>query len=303
MASNVIETEGLTVYYGRHRGIVDLDLQVEAGEVYGFLGPNGAGKTTTLRVLMDIIRPTSGRAAVFGLDCQEEGEAIRERVGYLPGELSLPEGMTGRRFLETMGRIRGDAGPAYRQELCERLKLDAGRKISEYSHGNKQKLGLIAAMMHRPALIILDEPTIGLDPLMQQTILELVRETRDEGRTIFFSSHILSEVQAVCDRVGIIREGRLVTVERVETLLAQQFRRFRLTLEEVPAAGAFDLPGVTELNRFDHSVTLEIRESLQAVMKKAVACGIVDIETQPVTLEEVFLAYYGESGEGGEGVA
>lgn len=301
MTTSVIATEALTVYYGRHRGVIDLDLAVEAGEVYGFLGPNGAGKTTTLRVLLDIIRPTSGRATVFGLDCQEEGVQIRERVGYLPGELNLPEEMTGRRFLETMGRVRGDAIPAYRQELCERLRLDAGRKIGEYSHGNKQKLGLIAAMMHKPALIILDEPTIGLDPLIQQTVLELVRETRAEGRTVFFSSHILSEVQAVCDRVGIIREGRLVTVERVETLLEQQFRRFRLTLEEIPEADAFAYPGVTELNRFDHSITLEIRENLQSVMEKAVACGIVDIEPQPVTLEEVFLAYYGgDGGEGGE---
>jgi len=299
MTTNVIVTEALTVYYGRHRGILDLDLAVKEGEVFGFLGPNGAGKTTTLRVLLDIIHPTSGRAAVFGLDCQEEGVQVRERVGYLPGELNLPEGMTGRRFLETMASIRGDANLAYRQELCDRLNLSLGRKIGEYSHGNKQKLGLIAAMMHKPALIILDEPTLGLDPLMQQTILELVRETRTEGRTVFFSSHILSEVQAVCDRVGIIREGRLVTVERVETLLEQQFRRFRLTLEEIPDAGTFAFPGVTELNRFDHSVTLEIRESLQAVMKKAVECGIVDIEAQPVTLEEVFLAYYGESGEQG----
>lgn len=300
MTTNVVETEALTVYYGRHRGVINLDLAVEEGEVYGFLGPNGAGKTTTLRVLMDIIRPTSGRAAIFGLDCQEEGVEIRERAGYLPGELNLPEGMSGRRFLDTMGRIRGDANPAYRRELCGRLKLNTGRKISEYSHGNKQKLGLVAALMHKPALVILDEPTIGLDPLMQQTVLELVRETRAEGRTVFFSSHILSEVQAVCDRVGIIREGRLVTVERVEALLEQQFRRFRLTLEEMPEADAFAFPGVAELSRFDHSVTLEVQENLQAVMEKAVACGLVDIEAQPVTLEEVFLAYYGESGDSRE---
>ncbi|MCA9989915.1 MAG: ABC transporter ATP-binding protein [Anaerolineales bacterium] len=293
MVENVIQTEALTMYYGRHRGIVDVDLAIRPGEVFGFLGPNGAGKTTTLRILLDIIRPTSGRATIFGRDCQKEGPALRQRVGYLPGELSMPDGMTGRRYLDTLSAIRGTADAAYGQELCERLQMDTSRKIREYSRGNKQKLGLIGAMMARPELLILDEPTGGLDPLVQQTVLELVRETRDEGRTVFFCSHILPEVQAVCDRVGIIREGRLVAVERVDTLVAQQFRRLRLTLERDPAGDAFAFEGVTELQRADHSVTLEIRQNLHAVMAKAVEFGVVDIESQPVTLEEIFLAYYG----------
>lgn len=301
MATPVIEIRGLTVYYGRHRGIVDVDLRVREGEVFGFLGPNGAGKTTTQRVLLDIIRPTSGQATVFGLDCQQEGVAIRRRLGYLPGELQMPGGMTGRRFLKTMAAIRGNRSEQYRQELCERLQVDQTRRIREYSHGNRQKLGLVAAMMHKPSLLILDEPTIGLDPLVQQTVLELVRETREEGRTVFFSSHILSEVQAVCDRVGIIREGKVVAVERVDDLIQQQFRRFRFVLQEAPGGGTFDLPGVTVLDCHDHSITLEIRKNLQEVMEQAVQCGIVDVEAQPVTLEEVFLAYYGPGNRGNGG--
>jgi ABC-2 type transport system ATP-binding protein len=293
MAENVIQTEALTMYYGKHRGILNVDLAIRPGEVFGFLGPNGAGKTTTLRILLDIIRPTSGRATIFGLDCQKEGPVLRQRVGYLPGELSMPDGMTGQRYLDTLTAIRGTADAAYCQELCERLQMDTSRKIREYSRGNKQKLGLIGAMMTRPELLILDEPTGGLDPLVQQTVLELVRETRDEGRTVFFCSHILPEVQAVCDRVGIIREGRLVAVERVDTLVAQQFRRLRLTLERDPAGDAFAFEGVTELGRADHHITLEIRQNLHAVMAQAVQCGVVDIESQPVTLEEIFLAYYG----------
>jgi ABC-2 type transport system ATP-binding protein len=291
--ANAIETKDLTVYYGRHRGIVDLDLNVSKGEVFGFLGPNGAGKTTTQRVLLDIIRPTAGEATIFGLNCQEDGVQIRKEVGYLPGELQLPEEMRGRRFLHTMAAIRGDEYPEYRRELCERLELDVSRKIGEYSHGNKQKLGLVATLAHKPALLILDEPTSGLDPLVQQTVLELVREIRAEGRTVFFSSHILSEVQAVCDRVGIIRQGKLVTVERVDDLIEQQLRRFRLTLNEAPADGAFDFDGVSVLDRDGHQVTLEIRQNLQQVMEQAVRYGIVDIEPQRVALEEVFLAYYG----------
>ncbi len=290
----VIETKGLTVYYGRHRGIEDLNLQVRRGEVYGFLGPNGAGKTTTQRVLLDIIRPTRGSATILGLDCQEKGVQIREQVSYLPGELSLYPNMRGREFLRMMGTLRGNqVEKGYRTELCERLDLDPTRKMREYSRGNKQKVGLVAAFMNKPDLLILDEPTSGLDPLVQQTVLELVREAKADGRTVFFSSHILSEVQEVCDRVGIIREGHLVKTERVETLMKQQFKRLQLSFAQMPPAGTFDFDGVTESARDAHSVMLEVRQNLNSVLETAVSYNVTDMDMPPVTLEEIFLAYYG----------
>ena len=299
MADNVIATDKLTVYYGRHRGIVDVDLEVEEGEVFGFLGPNGAGKTTTQRVLLDVIRPTSGRATIFGLDCQQEGVEIRRGVGYLPGDLHLYDRMRGGAFLDLMASLYGyDVDPAYRQELVERLDLDPTRKIKEYSRGNRQKVGLVMAFMGRPDLLVLDEPTSGLDPLVQQTVLDLVREARADGRTVFFSSHNLPEVQAVCDRVGIIRQGRLVKTERVETLVRQQFKRLHLTLRETPPPDAFDFEGVTERGRDGRLVMLEIRQNLDRVIEAAAPCGVVDVETLPVTLEEVFLAYYGRANQG-----
>lgn len=299
MAHKVIATEDLTVYYGQHRGIVDVDLEVEEGEIFGFLGPNGAGKTTTQRVLLDVIRPTSGRAAIFGLDCQQEGVAIRKRVGYLPGDLHLYDRMRGGAFLDLMAALYSyDVDPAYRRELLERLDLDPTRKIREYSRGNRQKVGLVMAFMGRPDLLVLDEPTSGLDPLVQQTVLGLVREARTDGRTVFFSSHNLPEVQAVCDRVGIIRQGRLVTTERVETLVRQQFKRLHLTLREAPPPDAFDFEGVTVTGRDGRLVRLEIRQNLDRVFEAAVPCGVVDVETLPVTLEEIFLAYYGRANQG-----
>jgi ABC-2 type transport system ATP-binding protein len=255
MENYVIETSGLSVNYGRHRGIVDVDLAVKSGEIFGFLGPNGAGKTTTLRVLLDIIRPTQGSASIFGLDCQKQGVKLRLRVGYLPGDLSLPPNMNGRRYLNKIDYLRAEkADPAFRKELCQRLDLDTSRRIRDDSSGNKQKLGLVAALMTRADLLVLDEPTIGLDPLVQQTVHELVQEARDEGRSVFFSSHILSEVQTVCDRVGIIREGRLIKVESVQTLTEQPYHRLRLRFESNPGADVFAFEGVRELSRDDRSV-------------------------------------------------
>lgn len=295
MRDPVVETRGLTVYYGRHRGIEDVDLAVERGEVFGFLGPNGAGKTTTLRVLIDMIHPTRGRAEVFGLDCQERGVEVRTRIGYLPGELKLFPDRTGERILDTLAGMRREiVDPAYRRRLCERLDLDPGRKAREYSHGNRQKVGVVAAFMGRPDLLVLDEPTAGLDPLVQHTVLELVREARDDGRTVLLSSHVLPEVQAVCDRVGIIRGGRLVATERVEEVIRQRFKRLDLTLGRIPPADAFDLEGVTETVRDGNVVRLEIREGLDEVMTIASEFGIDDLETLPVTLEEIFLEYYEE---------
>jgi ABC-2 type transport system ATP-binding protein len=294
----VIVTRALSVYYGRQRGIDGLDMTVEPGEVFGFLGPNGAGKSTTLRVLLDIIRPTAGSATVFGLDCQREGVAIRRRVGYIPGELSLYPQLRADEFLGLVNAVRGhSADPAYVQRLCERLGLDPSRPMRAYSRGNKQKVGVVAAFMARPDLLLMDEPTSGLDPLMQQTVLDLVREARAEGRTVFFSSHILSEVQEVCDRVGVIRDGRLVATERVEDLTHGQFQRLRLRFDRMPPPGAFDQAGAREVARTDNAVTLEIPSGLNQVLSQAVQYGVREVESEQVSLEDVFMAYYGQGGE------
>ncbi|MCC6606576.1 MAG: ABC transporter ATP-binding protein [Anaerolineae bacterium] len=302
MRNYLIETSGLTVYYGRHRGITDVDLTVEQGEVFGFLGPNGAGKTTTQRVLLDIIRPTSGKATIFGLDCQTQGVEIRKRIGYLPGELALYKNMKASQFFKMYEYLRSENGrKGYWQELAERLDLDTSRKIGNFSRGNKQKVGIVAAFMNQPDLLILDEPTGGLDPLVQQTVLEMVREAKADGRTIFFSSHILPEVQAVADRVGIIRDGQLVTIQRVEELITQRVMRLNLTFEVLPPANAFPFEGVTELSRSERAVMLEVQENLPQVLTVAAQHNIQDIETINVSLEEIFLTYYGK-GNGGNHV-
>jgi len=299
MTDYAIETKGLTLYYGRHRGILDVDLRIEEGEIFGFLGPNGAGKTTTQRILMDIIRPTAGEAHIFGKDCRKEGVAIRERIGYLPGELSLYNDMKARQFFEMYFSLqKSNSDPGYWEKLAERLELDTSRKIREFSRGNKQKVGIVAAFMNKPDLLILDEPTSGLDPLIQQTVMELVREANQAGATVFFSSHILPDVRAVCDRVGIIREGQLVATERVEDLTTQHFKRIRFSFANMPPANSFAQDGVVETSRDEGYITLEIHTNLDQVMEKAASFGIIDIETIPVSLEEIFLAYYGK-GNGG----
>ena len=302
MENKVIETHDLTVYYGKHRGIKDVNLTVEKGEVYGFLGPNGAGKTTTQRVLLDVFPPTRGKAKVFGLDCQKDGVELRRRIGYLPGELALYANLKARDFFKMYAYLRGENGVKnYWQELAERLDLDTGRKISQFSRGNKQKVGVVAAFMNKADLLILDEPTGGLDPLVQKTVLEMVREARAEGRTVFFSSHILSEVQAVCDRVGIIRNGQLVATQRVEDLFAQRINRITLVFGGQPPQGAFKFQGVKELERGHQSLTLEVLGNLPAVLKTAAEHDVQDIETHNISLEEIFLSYYSKE-EGGKHV-
>ena len=299
MSKNVIETQDLTVYYGKHRGILNVNLTIEKGEVFGFLGPNGAGKTTTQRVLLDVFPPTTGKATVFGLDCQKDGVEIRQHIGYLPGELALYSNMKASEFFKMYEYLRGENGTKdYWQELADRLDLDTSRKISQFSRGNKQKVGVVAAFMSKADLLILDEPTGGLDPLVQQTVLEIVREVKGDGRTIFFSSHILSEVQAVCDRVGIIRDGQLVAIQRVEDIFAQRMNRMTLIFEGMPPAGTFAMEGVTELERADKSITLEVRENLPGVLSTAAQHNVMDIETHNISLEEIFLTYYSKDNGG-----
>ena len=290
----IIETEKLTKSYGASRGIVDLDLEVDEGEVFGFLGPNGAGKTTTIRTLLDHLRPTSGRARIFGIETTADPVAIHRRTGYLPGEFTLYDRLTGGQTIEYFGNLRGGVDPAYRASLIERLDLDPSRRFKEYSKGNKQKLGLVIAFQHRPELLVLDEPTSGLDPLVQQAFYGLVREAQAEGRTVFLSSHVLSEVERTCDRVAIVRDGRLVRTGRVDTLRDLAHHQVELRFPDgVPTAEFAALPGVSDVVVEDHTLRLRIAGPITPVLRAAARHELVDFLSREPSLEETFLAEYG----------
>ena len=292
--SAVIETEKLTKSYGQFRGIVEVDLVVNAGEIFGFLGPNGAGKTTTIRILLDLIRPTSGRARVFGIDAAADPVAIHRRLGYLPGEWNLYDRLTGSETITYFANLRGGIDRAYVDQLVQRLDLDTSRRFREYSKGNKQKVGLICALQHRPELLILDEPTAGLDPLVQQTFNEILFEARAEGRTVFLSSHIISEVERTCDRVAIIREGRIVrldTVEGVRNLAAHEVElRFAGPVAAAPFAA---IPGVSNLVEEGRTLRMLVSGPIAPVVRLAGQHDLVDFVSREPSLEEVFLSEYG----------
>jgi ABC-2 type transport system ATP-binding protein len=291
----VIETEQLTKSYGAHRGIVDVDLAVEQGEVFGFLGPNGAGKTTTIRLLLDLIRPTRGRATVLGLDATRDAVAIHRRVGYLPGEFTLYDRLTGAQTLDYFANLRGGVDRAYQRSLAERFDLDRSRRFREYSKGNKQKVGLVVALQHRPELLVLDEPTSGLDPLVQQTFFEVMREAVAEGRTVFLSSHVLSEAERMCDRVAIIREGRLVKVDRVDALRSMATHQVELRFTgSVPAEEFERIAGVTGVSAEDHVLRMRVTGPIAPVVRAAARFELVDFVSQEPGLEETFLAEYGK---------
>ena len=295
--TTVIRTERLTKAYGEHRGISDVDLEVAEGEIFGFLGPNGAGKTTTMRVLLDLIRPTGGRAEVFGIETTADPVAIHRRVGYLPGEFDLYDRLTGAQTIEYFANLRGGVDRAYAAGLIERLGLDPSRRFREYSKGNKQKVGLVVALQHRPELLILDEPTSGLDPLVQQTFFELVREARAEGRTVFLSSHIIEEVDRTCDRVAIIREGRLVQVDRIEAIRRMAFQHVELRFAgPVPAAEFREIPGVMDVAAEDGRLSLRVSGPIGAVVRAAARHELVDLVSREPNLEDVFLAQYETDG-------
>jgi ABC-2 type transport system ATP-binding protein len=292
--TSVIQTEKLTKSYGGSRGIVDVDLLVNEGEVFGFLGPNGAGKTTTIRTLLDLIRPTSGRAFVFGIESTADPVAIHRRVGYIPGEFTLYDRLTGGQTIEYFGNLRGGVDPAYQRSLIERFDIDPDKRYKELSKGNKQKVGLVVALQHRPELLILDEPTSGLDPLVQQSFYQLVREARDEGRTVFLSSHILGEVERTADRVGIIREGRLVKVDSVEGLRDLAHHQVELRFAgAVPMAAFEHLPGVSAVAADDHVLRMRVAGPITPVVRAAAQYELLDFVSREPTLEETFLAQYG----------
>jgi ABC-2 type transport system ATP-binding protein len=301
--TDAIETDRLTKYYGSVRGIEELSLQVHQGEIFGFLGPNGAGKTTTIRLALDAIRPTSGSIRVLGLDAHRDSLDAHRRIGYMPGELALYEGMKGREMLEYLGNLRGGVEWGFVEELAERLGCDLSRPVRTLSTGNKHKVGLIQALMHRPELLVLDEPTSGLDPLVQHVFYELLDEVKADGRTVFLSSHILPEVERVCDRIGIVRGGRLVVVEAVEVLKERAHRTLEFTFATPVSAEAFSgLPGVEDVVVDGVSLRCTVTGSVDAVIKAAARFEVVAVLSEEPNLEEVFLAYYaeGESSDEGE---
>ena len=291
----IIEVMNLTKSYGSKRGIIDVSFQVEEGEVFGFLGPNGAGKTTTIRTLMALLKGDTGTARIAGLDCWSQSVKIKRLVGYLPGELSLDPGLTGGQILEYFGHLRGGVDQAYLKQLIQRLDLDPTRKFRQYSSGNKRKIGLIQAFMHRPRLVILDEPTNGLDPLNQQEFTRMVAEARAEGHTILLSSHILTEVEQTCERVAIIREGRLVRMGGVTEL--KDIKRHEITItftSAVPTSAFATLDGVVNVDEAPggHSLRLTVTGGQDAIIKTAAQYQVVSLTSQEPSLEEIFLRYY-----------
>jgi len=295
-ADPVILTSGLSKDYGSGRGLFGLDLEVGRGEVFGFLGPNGAGKSTTMRLLLDLIRPTAGSARVLGLDVHEESVEIRRRVGFLPGDLALYPKLTGRVVLDYLARLRGGVDPRVRDSLVERFDADLDRPIRQLSTGNRQKLGLVQAFMHEPELLILDEPIAGLDPLVQQSFHALLREVSSLGRTVFLSSHTLSEVERVTNRLAILRQGKLVVVDSLENLRRVAVQRLEIEFGQPVDTEEFRaLPGVKQVQSSGRTLTIGFEGSADAVVKAAAAHDVRAIHPREDDLEDIFLRYYRET--------
>jgi ABC-2 type transport system ATP-binding protein len=301
MPEIAIATVGLIKDYGRTRGLDGLDLEVRTGEVYGFLGPNGAGKTTTIRLLLDLIRPTSGSVRVLGLEPREDGIQIRRRVGYLAGDFLVDGRQTARELLTYLANLRGGAGADRIDELAQRLDLDLTRKMRTLSRGNRQKVGVVQAFMHDPELMVLDEPTSGLDPFLQHEFSTMIRDAASEGRTVFMSSHVMSEVQRSADRVGIIREGRLSTVEGVDDLRQRARRHIEIVFDSpVEPDGFSSIPGVSDLTIDGTVLRCRLDGRADRLVKAAARHGIVTISAEEPDLEELFFDYYERQGAGGD---
>lgn len=292
MSERVIETRDLTKYYGKHLGVLGLNFEVHGGEVFGYLGPNGAGKTTTLRMLVGLLVPTSGGASVLGMDLRRESLAIRREIGYIPDDVRLFEDLSGEETLRLLESLRPGKPAVLRDELVERFELDLSRRVGEYSSGNKQKLAIIQAFMHDPRLLVLDEPTSALDPLMRHQFYELCREFKGRGRTVFISSHVLPEMEQVCDWVGIVRRGRLVTVESVAELSRKKLRKADFTLAAEPEAELLDFKSATLKKTGGLSFQAEIKGDMDAFIKELSRLRLADLQLAHASLEEIFLEFY-----------
>jgi ABC-2 type transport system ATP-binding protein len=300
MNNNVaIHIQDLVKFYGKVQALHGVNLEVKQGEIFGFLGPNGAGKTTTIRCMLDLIRPQGGTISVLGMSPQEDPVGVRARVGYLPGELNMDATLRVDGQLRYLADLRGNKIEwGYVEELAQRLELDMNRRIKNLSKGNKQKVGVVQALMHKPDLLLMDEPTSGLDPLMQQEVYKLLREAQGHGATIFFSSHIINEVGAIADRVAIIREGKITEVAEPENLGRMDIRRIRVRfLEDVDANSLGAVPGVSVLEKTDTTVTLQVEGEMNALVKALAAYPVGDLDVERPSLEEIFLAYYAASGK------
>jgi ABC-2 type transport system ATP-binding protein len=287
------ETSGLTKSYGKARGIKELNLKVDAGEIFGFLGDNGAGKTTTIRLLLDLLYASRGQASIFGLDSHCHSQDIRRRLGYIPGEVAFYDGMTGQEYLSLMASFRPDGGRR-QGELQERLGLDLKKKTRAYSKGMKQKLAIIQAFMHDPELLILDEPTLGLDPLVQREFYELLLEEKKRGKTVFLSSHILPEVERVCDRIGIVRSGELVDVETVAGLKRKKIRRMHILLNREVEPADIHLEGADVVSVKGREVEIIVRGETPPLLRQLCELPLADLSFPEASLEDTFMQYYGE---------
>ena len=294
--AHAIQTHNLTKTYGTNRGIHNINLEVEQREIFGFLGPNGAGKSTTLRTLIGLMKPTSGRAEVLGLDPHTQTTDVMARIGNLPTEFSLDDRMTGRQMLRLFSRLRGGVDLAYADEIAERLDADLDRPMRRLSRGNKQKIGIIQALYHRPELIILDEPTGGLDPIVQENFLSILIESRERGQTIFFSSHVLSEVERIADRVGIIRDGEMVAIEDPRKLTGSMLRRVSVHLAQPPEADFLEavraVPGVDQITVDGLNLRFQITGNIDPLIKLLGTRQIDAMDMERPSLEEIFLTFY-----------
>ncbi|MCB9134128.1 MAG: ABC transporter ATP-binding protein [Anaerolineales bacterium] len=288
---SIIEVNQLTKFYGKARGIVDVSFNVEEGEIFGFIGPNGAGKSTTIRLLLSLIRPTSGTATVFGKNVVTQGPSIRRDIGYLPSEVYYYEGMKVIDLLKYSASFYEGDFTKRMNELSSLMELDLTRRISDLSYGNKKKVGIVQGLLHSPKLLFLDEPTSGLDPLMQRKFFDLIKEENARGVTVFFSSHILGEVQRMCTRVGIIREGKIVEISNIRALQQNNYKKIAVTANGLTPA-AFDLPGVTNVQTENGTVNFFFKGDINAVLQKISAVQVADVTIEEPTLEEIFMHYY-----------